>query len=100
MVSNQHLSYSESKIASRILPLQHAQKLISENSDEAKAASKRAYDIETKAHRFAPRDDVLFHFPNPPKGTNRKIDKLKKKSGRIRATHINRIKYFDPEKLD
>ena len=97
---NQHLSYSESKIASRILPLQHAPKLISENSEEAKAASKRAYDIETTACRLCPGDDALFHFTDPPKGTNRKIYKLKRKGGKIKATHINHIKYYDPEKSD
>ena len=115
---NQHLSYSESEIASRMLLLQHARKLISENSDEAKAASKRAYDIKTKARKFAPGDDVLLHFPDPPKGTSRKlctpwrgiytivektsdlIYKLRKKGGRIKSAHINRIKYYDPENSD
>ena len=115
---NQHLSYSESEVASRILLLQHARKLISENSDEAKAASKRAYDIKTKARKFAPGDDVLLHFPDPPKGTSRKlytpwrgiytivektsdlIYKLRKKGGRIKTAHINRIKYYDPENSD
>ena len=115
---NLHLSYSESEIASRILLLQHAHKLISENSDEAKAASKRAYDIKTKARKFAPGDDVLLHFPDPPKGTSRKlytpwrgiytivektsdlIYKLRKKGGRIKTAHINRIKYYDPENSD
>ena len=67
---NQHLSYSESEIVSRVLLLQHARKLISENSDEAKAASKRAYNIKTKARKFAPGDDLLLHYPDPPKGTN------------------------------
>jgi len=115
---NQHLSYSESEVASRILLLQHTRKLISENSDEAKAASKRAYDIKTKARKFAPGDDVLLHFPDPPKGTSRKlytpwrgiytivektsdlIYKLRKKGGRIKTAHINRIKYYDPENSD
>jgi hypothetical protein len=115
---NQHLSYSESEVASRILLLQHARKLISENSDEAKAASKLAYDIKKKARKFAPGDDVLLHFPDPPKGTSRKlytpwrgiytivektsdlIYKLRKKGGRIKTAHINRIKYYDPENSD
>ena len=105
---NQHLSYSESEIASRVLFLQHARKLISDNSDEAKAASKRAYDIKTKARRFAPGEDVLLHFPDPPKGISRKLYipwrgiytiiektngltyKLRKKGSRIKTTHINR----------
>ena len=70
---NQHLSYSESEIASRVQLLQHARQLISANSDEAKAASKRTYDIKTKARKFAPGDDVLLHFPDPPKGTSKKL---------------------------
>ena len=112
---NQHLSYSESEIASRVQLLQHARQLISANSDEAKAASKRTYDIKTKARKFAPGDDVLLHFPNPPKGTSRKlytpwrgiytiiektsdvVYKLRKKGGRVKTAHINRIKYYDPE---
>ena len=70
---NQHLSYSELEIASRIRLLQHARQLISTNSDEAKAASKKAYDIKTKVRKFAPGDDVLLHFPDPPKGTSKKL---------------------------
>jgi hypothetical protein len=115
---DQHLSYSESEIASSILLLQHTRKLISDISDEAKAASKRAYDVKTKARKFAPGDDVLLHFPDPPKGTSRKlytpwrgiytivektsdlIYKLRKKGGRIKTAHINRIKYYDPENSD
>ena len=62
---NQHLSYSESEILSRVLLLQHTRKLISVNSDEAKAASKRAYNIKTKARKFAPGDATL---PRPTKG--------------------------------
>jgi hypothetical protein len=92
--------------------------LISENSDEAKAASKRAYDIKTRARKFSPGDDVLLHFPDPPRGTSKKlytswkgiytivektndiIYKLRKKGGRIKTAHINRIKYYDPENSD
>ena len=114
----QHLLYSESEIASRVLLLQHARKLISENSDEAKAASKRAYDIKTKARKFTPGDDVLLHFPDPPEGTSRKLYmpwrgiytiiektsdtnyKLRRKGGRVKTAHINRIKYYDPENSD
>ena len=114
----QHLTYSESEIASRVLLLQHARQLISQNSDEAKAASKRAYDIKTKARKFSPGDDVLLHIPDPPEGTSRKLYmpwrgiytiiektsdtkyKLKKKGGRVKSAHINRIKYYDPENSD
>ena len=158
---NQHLSYSESEIASRVQLLQHARQLISANSDKAKAAktvtsvrrpkmkrdtgvkcclftikktafhssvslhfratngrygfSKRTYDIKTKARKFAPGDDVLLHFPDPPRGTSRKlytpwrgiytiiektsdvVYKLRKKGGRVKTANINRIKYYDPE---
>ena len=115
---NQHLSYLESEIVSRVRLLQHARKLISENSDEAKAASKKAYDIKTKARKFAPGDDLLLHYPDPLKGSSRKlyspwrgiytiiektndlIYKLRKKGGRIKTAHINRIKYYDPENSD
>ena len=59
-----------------------------------------------------------MHFPDPPKGTSRKlytpwrgiytivektsnlIYKLRKKGGRIKTAHINRIKYYDPENSD
>ena len=70
---NQHLSYSESEIISRVRLLQHARNLISANSEEAKAASKKAYDIKTKARKFAPGDSVLLHYPDPPRGTSRKL---------------------------
>ena len=61
---------------------------------------------------------MLLHFPDPPKGTSRKlytpwrgiytivektsdlIYKLRKKGGRIKSAHINRIKYYDPENSD
>ena len=115
---NQHLSYKESEIVSRVQLLQHTRTLISGNSDEAKAASKKAYDIKTKAHKFTPGDDVLLHYPDPPKDASRKlytpwqgiytiiektndlIYKLRKKGGRIKTAHINRIKYYDPENSD
>ena len=112
---NQHLSYSESEIMARIRLLQHARGLISQNSEEAKAASKKAYDIKTKARKFVPGDDVLLHCPDPPEGTSKKlyipwrgiytivektsdvIYKIKKKGGKAKSVHINRLKYYDPE---
>ena len=112
---NQHLSYSESDIMSRVRLLNHARELISSNSEEAKAASKKAYNIKTKAWKFKPGDSVLLHYPDPPRGTSRKlyspwqgiytivektndlIYKLRKKGGRMKIAHINRIKYHDPE---
>ena len=115
---NQHLSYSESEIISKVRLLQYARNLISTNSEEAKAASKRAYDIKTKARQFKPGDSVLLHIPQPPRGTSKKlyspwrgvytiiektndiIYKLQKKGGRIKTAHINRIKYYDPENSD
>ena len=60
----------------------------------------------------------MLHYPDPPKGTSRKlytpwrgiytivektndlIYKLRKKGGRIKTAHINRIKYYDPENSD
>ena len=70
---NQHLSYSESEIVSRVRLLQHARKLISQNSEEAKAASKKAYDIKTKARKFASGDDVLIHYPRPTQRHQQKV---------------------------
>ena len=112
---NKHLSYSESDVISKVRLLNHARELILSNSDEAKAASKKAYDIKTKTQRFEPGEKVLLHYPNPPKGTSRKlyspwrgiytvirrdndlIYQLRKKGGRLKIAHINRIKYYDPE---
>ena len=106
---NQHLSYSESEIASRILLLQHARKLISENSGEAKAASKQAYDIKTKARKIGSRRRRVVALPRPTKvanytpwrgiytiveKTSHLIYKLRKKGGRIKTAHINHIKYY------
>ena len=71
--------------------------------------------MKTKTQQFKPGDKVLLHYPNPPKGTSRKlyspwrgiytvmgkdndlIYKLRKKGGRMKIAHINRIKYYDPE---
>ena len=112
---DQHLSYSESDIMSRVRLLNRARELISSNSEEAKAASKRAYDIKTKEQQYKPGDSVLLYYPDPSKGASRKpyspwrgvytiiekdnhlIYKLKKKGGRMKIAHINRIKYYDPE---
>ena len=61
---------------------------------------------------------MLLHYPDPPKGISRKlytpwrgiytivekrndlIYKLRKKGGRIKTAHINRIKYYNPENSD
>ena len=112
---NQHLTYSESDIASKVRLLQYARKLVNLNSEEAKAASKRTYDIKTKLRKFEVADQVLLHIPNPPKGISRKlyspwrgiysvvertndlIYKVWKKGGRVKIAHINRLKYFEPE---
>merc|ERR1712008_483019 len=58
---NKHLSYSESDVISKVRLLNHARELILSNSDEAKAASKKAYDIKTKTQRFEPGEkDACF----------------------------------------
>ena len=112
---DQHLSYSESDIMSRVRLLNCARELISSNSEEAKAASKRAYDTKTKEKRYKPGDSVLLHYPKPLKGNNTKphlpwrgiytiiekdtdhIYKLKKKGGRTKIAHINQMRYYDLE---
>ena len=60
----------------------------------------------------------ILHFPDPPRGTSKKlytpwrgiytiiertsdvVYKLRKKGGRVKTAHINRIKYYDPENSD
>ena len=103
---DQHLSYSETDIMAKVRLLNHARNLISSNSEEAKAASKKAYDIKTKTRKFLPGDSILLHHPNPPKGTSRKlyspwrgiytviektndiVYKLRKKGGRVKIAYI------------
>jgi len=112
---DQHLSYSESDIMSRIRLLNCARELISSNSEEAKAASKRVYDTKTKEKRYKPGDSVLLHYSKPIKSDNTKPHlpwrgiytiiekdtnhtyKLKKKGGRTKIAHISQMKYYDPE---
>ena len=109
-----HLRYSETDIAAKVRLLQYARQLVTSNS-EAKAASKRSYDIKTRLRKFKAGDQVPLYLPNPPPGTNRKFYspwrgiytviertsdltyKVRKKGGRIRVTHINRLKFYDPE---
>ena len=75
-------------------------------------------NIKTKARKFIPGEDVLLHCPDPPEGTSRKlympwrgiytivektsdvIYKVKKKGGKAKSVHINRLKYYDPETSD
>ena len=95
--------------------LQYAQKLCYENDIESKAAIKRAFDVKKKFRQFKIKDKVLLYIPSPPVGQNKKfytpwrgiyevIEKtskltyiVKKKGGRKRIAHINRLKFYDPQ---
>ena len=109
------VTYSESEIADRIRMLQYAQKLCYENDIESKAAIKRAFDVKKKFRQFKIKDKVLLYIPSPPVGQNKKfytpwrgiyevIEKtskltyiVRKKGGRKRIAHINRLKFYDPQ---
>jgi hypothetical protein len=110
----EHVTYSDSEISDRIRLLQYAQKLCYSNDVDAKAAMKRAFDVKTKFRRFKEGDQVLLHIPSPPQGHNSKfytpwrgiytvINRtsnltyvVRKKGGRKRRAHINRLKFYDP----
>ena len=78
---------------SRVRLLNHARDLILSNSEEAKAASKKAYDIKTSRKLYSPWRGIYTIIEK----TNVLIYKLRKKGGRMKIAHINRIKYYDPE---
>ena len=110
----EHITYSETEISDRIRMLQYAQKLAYSNDLESRAASKRAFDVKTKFRRFKIGDEVLLFIPSPPVGANSKFynpwrgvysvtqktsDKtyiVRKKGGRPRKAHVNRLRYYDP----
>ena len=95
--------------------LQYTQKLCYENDLESRAASKRAFDVKKKFRQFKIKDRVLLYIPSPPKGNNakfytpwrgvykiiQKTSKLtyivRKKGGRNRTAHVNRLKFYDPK---
>ena len=110
-----HVTYSESEISDRIRMLQYAQKLCYENDLESRAAIKRAFDVKKKFRQFKVKDKVLLHIPSPPIGHNHKfytpwrgryeiVEKtskltyiVRKKGGRKRRAHVNRLKFYDPK---
>jgi hypothetical protein len=109
------VTYSESEISDRIRLLQYAQQLCHKNDLDARAASKRSFDVKAKFRDFKIDDEVLLHIPSPPPGHNSKfytpwrgiykvVQKtsdltytVKKKGGRIRRAHVNRLKFYDPK---
>ena len=109
-----NITYSESEIVDRVRLLQYAQQLCLKNDLEARASSKRAFDVKAKFRQFKIHDQVLLYLPSPPKGHNKKfytpwkgiyhvIEKtspltyiVKKKGGRKRRAHVNRLKFYNP----
>ena len=110
-----NITYSESEITDRVRMLQYAQRLCYNNDLDARAASKRSFDIKAKFRQFKIKDEVLLYFPSPPKGQNKKfyipwrgiyeiVERtspltylVKKKGGRNRRAHVNRLKFYDPK---
>ena len=68
-----HITYSESEIADRVRMLQYAQQLCHQNDLDARAASKRSFDVKAKSRKFKSGDEVLLHIPSPPPGHNSKF---------------------------
>ena len=109
------VTYSESEISDRLRMLQYTQKICYENDLESRAASKRAFDVKKKFRQFKIKDKVLLYIPSPPKGNNAKfytpwrgvykvVEKtsgltyiVRKKGGRNRTAHVNRLKFYDPK---
>ena len=109
-----NITYSESEIADRVKLLQYAQQLCLKNDLDARASSKRAFDVKAKFKEFKIKDEVLLYMPSPPKGHNSKfytpwrgvyivMEKtspltyiVKKDGGRKRKAHVNRLKFYDP----
>ena len=109
-----NITYSESEIADRVRLLQYAQELCLRNDLEARASSKRAFDVKAKFKQFKIKDEVLLYMPSPPKGHNSKFYTpwrgiytviartspltyiVKKKGGRQRKAHVNRLKFYNP----
>ena len=108
-------TYSESEISDRIKLLQYAQQLCHKNDLDARAATKRSFDTKSKFKSFKKDDEVLLYLPSPPIGHNSKfytpwrglykvVQKtsdltytVRKKGGRIRRAHVNRLKFYDPK---
>ena len=110
-----NITYSESEIADRVRMLQYAQQLCHKNDLDARAASKRSFDVRAKFRNFKIGDEVLLHIPSPPPGHNSKFYTpwrgiykvtqktsdwtylVRKKGGRVRKAHVNRLKFYDPK---
>ena len=67
------ITYIESEIADRVKLLQYSQQLCYKNDLDARAFSKRAFDVKAKFKQFKIKDEVLLYLPSPPKGHNSKF---------------------------
>ena len=95
--------------------LQYAQQLCHQNDLDARAASKRSFDVKAKFRKFKIGDEVLLHIPSPPPGHNSKFYTpwrgiykvtqktsewtylVRKKGGKERRAHVNRLNFYDPK---
>ena len=57
---DQRIKYSKTDIAAKVRLLQYARQLVTSNSEDAKAASKRSFDIKTRLRKFKVGDQVLL----------------------------------------
>ena len=62
-----------SEIADRVKLLQYSQQLCWRKALDARASSKRAFDVKAKFKQFKIKDEVLLYLPSPPKGHNSKF---------------------------
>ena len=57
----------------RFKAMMEARKIVMRNNEDARRAYKEYYDRKAQEKNFEPGDKVFVHFPDPPKGTNKKF---------------------------